>query len=959
MTLVDDALKAIETKNDVSLAWRIAIELAELGIFRFTPVRDNKRGFLSGWQKRSPSSVSAVKELAKKYPEYNYGIVAGYGYIIFDIDVAGEAALKKEIQKIEEILGSDIEWGFTVISGRGRYHIYVYAGDWAIKTRQLTDNTKLIGVGALAVGPGSINKEALHFDTKGVYTICLRAGRDDPRKLTVLSEETLEKLARARNAKSDIAIKFENLGSGEVLDLPNPPCIERLITRGAPTDQEYVQSNHTLARYIISSGLSDDDGAELAASMARNTTPEHTTSKSPTDRVYNFYSSLNSARSNPESNQFECSYVWGSRELCKGGLCDACKYKPDGEQHDVVQPDIVVKARHTALKIMEMASPLQKCCHTFAKHHAGDREVIEVVSLGRGCQAVLNSDGIQKAIDGKSGEGKTHAQRTATHITCTDAYLFDGDMSDKVIFYKDDLRDGMVFHLDDTVLSPPLQKAIQRSMSKWQERFTYETVHDGKVLRLQMPARIMWLMNTTTKTFSAQTDNRMVGLSVDESEEIDEETWRLQAEAAALAAPQFPIDFDVLVCREFIVLLQEEFGPFYVSIPWSMKIEWGAKANRRNFPLFLDMIRGHAALFCLQRPRVGNVIFATRDDFEYAKDLYKRLDPKQKFKLGGPQIDVLRALVSVKGHEISRNDIARKTGIPANTVYKILHGKDKDDDGLLGRIDELTFERVTKTYHDKDAGTSKGTTENLYVLGSHFNEFGLYDESDLVIKLPEDAESDIDYAHISSDFLTFPVSRNVSENDSAVLESDITDFLHTYTTQQQQTLTFPEKCVRGGTQRVDHKGVCVSDPPYSKPGNLEKSGNGNGDGAFIESEIDNERDSDAPLTFLNPRKVSPDFSVKRKHGPGPDISALPKRARERENANPAETYLRKCVAVIRSCKYAETQNKVSREHFPEYVQHELADELHLSSDESAAYWCSVCVHPDVVGSIEELYGKEV
>jgi transcriptional regulator with XRE-family HTH domain len=379
-----------------------------------------------------------------------------------------------------------------------------------------------------------------------------------------------------------------------------------------------------------------------------------------------------------------------------------------------------------------------------------------------------------------------------------------------------------------------------------------------------------------------------------------------------------------------------------------MKIEWGAKANRRNFPLFLDMIRGHAALFCLQRPRVGNVIFATRDDFEYAKDLYKRLGPKQKFKLGGPQITVLRALVSVKGNEISRNDIARKTGIPANTVYKILHGKDKDDDGLLGRIEELTFERVTKTYHDKDAGTSKGTTENLYVLGSHFNEFGLYDESDLVIELPEDAEFDIDYAHISSDFLTFPASGNVNENDSAVLESDIDSILHTYTTQQQQqTLTLPKKCVQGGTETDAQEGVCLNTPPYYKPGNLEKSENDNGDGARIESEIDNKSDRDGLLTFQNSRKVSPEFSVKTK------------RVRTGEDGNPTETYLRKCVAVIRSCKYAETQNKVSRDHFLEYVQQELADELHLSSDESAAYWGAVCAHPDVAGSIEELYGKEV
>jgi hypothetical protein len=50
------------------------------------------------------------------------------------------------------------------------------------------------------------------------------------------------------------------LGAGsDVFDFEHPPCIRKLMLYGAPTDQEYVQANDTIGRYVISVGLTAGD----------------------------------------------------------------------------------------------------------------------------------------------------------------------------------------------------------------------------------------------------------------------------------------------------------------------------------------------------------------------------------------------------------------------------------------------------------------------------------------------------------------------------------------------------------------------------------------------------------------------------------------------------------------------------------------------------------------------------
>ena len=63
------------------------------------------------------------------------------------------------------------------------------------------------------------------------------------------------------------SVDFARLGSDQ-----HPPCIEYLITKGAPKDQSYNSVNLTLARYAVSQNLGDNQAVALAEKMAKATT---------------------------------------------------------------------------------------------------------------------------------------------------------------------------------------------------------------------------------------------------------------------------------------------------------------------------------------------------------------------------------------------------------------------------------------------------------------------------------------------------------------------------------------------------------------------------------------------------------------------------------------------------------------------------------------------------------------
>jgi|GEM_PF-3264442 len=949
-------------KFELSRVWQEALKMCEYG-FTLTPVK-GKEAFLLEWPKKGRSSTSGVRKWAKLYPESNYGVLC-QGIFVLEMDL-DDVDLHEELDRVHEILGP-FEIGFMVKTGRlgttGGYHIYCDAKGREIPTQDLTEVTQIRGINHYVVGPGSV-----HPDTGAVYKPV--ADHADPSVLTKLGDETLDKLAakRAAGPRHAATTCVFDLGDGaDVLKLQHPACIRRLIERGAPKDQEYYQANHTIARYVVSSNLTDADGAALAAEMARHTIG-HKTRKDEFDRVHNFRSCLSSARSNIDANQFACSYVWGSQELCADNLCDGCRYHSDESVENLI-PGV----RIDALRIMRDGDPFEFIFNEYKKKHVSDEEMGKVLIIGKGVQNVLNASGIEPKANGASGKGKTHGKSAAVFLFPQD-YVFKGSLSVKALF-RQGLKPMTVLFLDDATLSEPLEELVRRAMTDFQERTEHHTLDaKNEPVTYYLPERLMFIFTRVDDTLDEQTVNRMVDVTVDESKEVDEKAHEMTAKHAVEAAPTYPLTYETMVCREVYRVLHEEIGPFYVSIPFANKIQWPHKENRRNFGIFLDFIRGLAALRCMQREQRDGVIFADRDDFNDAAELYRKLNKTQTTKLNDRQLLIVQTIHDNRG-SATLNELTTRLkdhDLKYDTIYKIIHGRNGKP-GLLARIPGMTCERTHKTTSETTKSDEVSTTqtesksENVYSLPNNFRLLEAYDEGE--IGLPDGAE-DVDLSTIQLshrlDALTdltevgqvltpqtvkTEVSRN-SLKDELERELDIfTTALHTNTHPLTEN---PQRAALVVTQ------VCNSRSPGSKEKNSLTSG-----GALPESvktvkraEVDNEEGC-IELQAANEVhgvKKNLDESAVKKLSKNADFDIF-----DNGNGKSDDDLKRYFWATLISFKRAELRKQRDYNTSNEVVEHicrDVATNHQIFLDDIRAAWERLANDPDLVQELDAIMNDE-
>ncbi len=128
-----------------------------------------------------------------------------------------------------------------------------------------------------------------------------------------------------------------------------------------------------------------------------------------------------------------------------------------------------------ALKILTEGDPLAHFRKAFALLHSGDTDVLDVFVLAGCAQAALTCQGIQPAIAGHKGSGKTTAATAALHLF-PEEFVVSTTFSSKALFYDENLQPGCVIFSDDTTLPPDLEGLVKRAMSSFQTGTKYMTV---------------------------------------------------------------------------------------------------------------------------------------------------------------------------------------------------------------------------------------------------------------------------------------------------------------------------------------------------------------------------------------------------------------------------------------------------------------------------------------------------
>lgn len=374
-----------------------------------------------------------------------------------------------------------------------------------------------------------------------------------------------------------------------------------------------------------------------------------------------------------------------------------------------------------ANKILKTGDPVKYLLTTFASMHKGDYDTAMVLLISIATQSILNSDGIHPTLSGESGKGKSHVCKTILHMV-PEEYWMNTSLSGKAVFYTD-IKPGTIIFSDDSTIGEELESAIKRATSDFQEETSHLTVNvNRKGMLLTMPPRISWWLANVDSDMSAQTINRQFGVTIDETAEMDDEVRDFQLEKATTGELKFPITDEVLVCREIMRVIKETTA--VVTIPFAKNIVWKGSGNRRNLPIFLDIVKAFATLRIKQRVKCSeNVIEASIEDYDDAKQLYYGRAETQTTKLNDMELKLIHILAS--SGDLDTTQLQKLMGTYQVKIHNLIHGRNGSG-GLLAKVPELRVEKAAVKVETEN-GSIKTVQKNIYSVHD-FDLFGSYGE---------------------------------------------------------------------------------------------------------------------------------------------------------------------------------------------------------------------------------------
>ena len=376
-------------------------------------------------------------------------------------------------------------------------------------------------------------------------------------------------------------------------------------------------------------------------------------------------------------------------------------------------PPVLIEDEHQtrAIEILKNGDPLAFLLDTFNKSHVGDRTVAECLVMSVASQSVANTKGLHVSISGNSGKGKSHACMTMLNLI-PESHRMTGTVSNKALYYADDLRPGTVILFDDTSLSDDLQEVLKSATSSFHEPIEHRTVTADRQLRVcSIPERCVWWLAKVENPGDDQVMNRMLTVWIDDSAEQDRRVLEHLKETEAGACRRGD-DPDVLTCRALWSVLKQQ--RIFVRIPFARRIGFSNVANRRNPAMLFDLIKCHAALRFLQREgkETGDEIRieAARQDFDAAARLYAAINQEgggQDSKMTRNEAAALATIARMGWETFTVRMLQQATGLSYHQVRRILQGYTTRGTvycGLLEKCPALAV--VDATVIDESTGTT-------------------------------------------------------------------------------------------------------------------------------------------------------------------------------------------------------------------------------------------------------------
>ncbi len=382
-----------------------------------------------------------------------------------------------------------------------------------------------------------------------------------------------------------------------------------------------------------------------------------------------------------------------------------------------------IPCSNKALEILQHGDPKHHMLRTFALDHVGDEVPAECMILSLASRSVANTNGLHVSVTGESGKGKSHAFTTLLQQV-PKRYRLAGRMSNKALFYVENLQPGSAIVCDDTTLSEDMAEILKGVTTSFREPFLYRTVSkDRKGQICTIPERCIWWVAKVEGAGDDQVFNRMLTCWIDESAEQDDRVL-----SRILQRDHTPPDDqererpEVMACQAIWEIIGRQM--FHVIIPFATRIRFVAHSNRRNPEMLLDLIKANTVLRCMQREQTtcGRIpcLTATCEDFREAARLYILLNGVaggQETKLTWRESALITIISKNNQDEFTIPQLQKQTGWSSSCVHRLIHGYDSRGttySGLLEKCPAISFCDRTVVTEGEEGGSSMRRRTNAY-----------------------------------------------------------------------------------------------------------------------------------------------------------------------------------------------------------------------------------------------------
>lgn len=480
--------------------------------------------------------------------------------------------------------------------------------------------------------------------------------------------------------------------------------------------------------------------------------------------------------------------------------------KDSKESQFEIYPEHVVEL---ANMLLDQGDPFKFIVDTWNRHHVGDRIVGEACACAIASTYMVNSKGLHIKPSGDSGKGKSDGAKKFLHLLPSHKKMV-GSLSGKSMFYNPNLKKGTVIFTDDVNLSDDIVTTIKQSTTNFQDMTVHNTVKKQEYQQYKIPSRITWWMTSVSGFDDDQMGNRFLGMDVDASAQQDELVFRNQVKMEKFGITDEVVDDSVLICRCIYDMLSEE--DFKIIFPYTNCVEWNNKENRRNFPMFMDILKSVALYNFRQREKFQDCYLADTNDFERAKQIYQSLAETNATNLTETELKVMRWLSGQ--YEVDLKAISGFIHKSEATARRLMHGQ-RYDGGLLAKVPGLYSQKISvKITEDRI------TNKNVYRYDSNLGLNSYADVVNLNIECLEKEYHNFkqEYSghssHSSSEFIHS--SSNVKSEKSDTVS--IIKYNILYTLHQSEKKQEREENLRNSHSHSHNLQKCNSDEPDGESG---------------------------------------------------------------------------------------------------------------------------------------------